>query len=89
MATVQKWVRWNRSRTVGGFLLKRLFMLPRHPREYTPSSVPNPSLDPGVLNILVRPRIDVGSISAFPILGFFLDSFTLLRYPIDELMIWT
>jgi hypothetical protein len=87
MAAVHKWVRWNRSRTVGGFILKRLFMLPRHPRQYTPTSAPNPSLGPGVLDILVRPRIDVGSISAFPILGFFLDSFALLRYLIDELMI--
>ena len=65
MAAVHKWVRWNRSRTVGSFLLKRLFMLPRHPRQYTPSFVPNPSLGPGVLGILVCPRIDVCSISAF------------------------
>ena len=89
MVAVHEWVRWNRSRIVGGFLLKRLFMLPRHPRQYTPSYVPNPSLCPGVLDILVRPRIDVGSVGAFLIRGFFLDSFALFRYLIDELMIWT
>ena len=64
-------------------------MLPRHPRQYTPSSVPNPSLGPGVLDILVRPRIDVCSISAFTIRGFFLDFFALLRYLVEEMMIWT
>jgi hypothetical protein len=32
MAAVHKRIRWNRSRIVGGFLFKRLFMLPRHPR---------------------------------------------------------
>jgi hypothetical protein len=63
-------------------------MLPRHPRQYTPSSIPNPSLYLGVLDILVRPRIDVGSVSTFPIRRF-LDSFTLFRYLIHELMIWT
>jgi hypothetical protein len=78
MAVVHKWVRWSRSRTVGGFLLKRLFMLPQHPRQYALSSVPNPSLSPSVLNILIRPYINVSIISAFLILGFFLDSFTLL-----------
>jgi hypothetical protein len=87
MVAVHKWVRWNRSRTVGCFLLKRLFMLPRHPRQYTPSSAPNPSLGPGVLDILVRPRTDAGSVNAFPILGFFSDAFALLRYPVDKLMI--
>jgi hypothetical protein len=78
MAAVHKWVHWNRSRIIGGFLLKRLFMLPRYSREYTLSSVLNPSLGLGVLNILIGRRINVGSISVFSTLGFFLDSFTLL-----------
>jgi hypothetical protein len=79
----------NRNGTIGGVLLKRLFMLPRHSRQYTPSFVPNPSLGPGVLEILVGRCIDVCNASAFPIRGFVLDSFALLRYLIDELMIWT
>jgi hypothetical protein len=37
-----------------------------------------------ILDILVGSCIDI---SAFPIRGFFLDSFALLRYLIDELMI--
>jgi hypothetical protein len=32
MAAVYEQVRWDRHRIVGGFLLKRPFMLPRHPR---------------------------------------------------------
>jgi hypothetical protein len=79
MAAVHKWVRWNRiiAYLLTNYLLERLFMLLRHSRQYTPSFVPDPSLGPRVLDILVRPRIDVCSISAFPIRGFFLDSFTL------------
>src|SRR6266487_5064591 len=88
MAAVLNQVRL-RSRTVVVFLLKRLFMLPRHSRQYTPSFIPNPSLGPGVLDNLVSPRIDVGSVIALFIGGFGLDSFALLRYLIDELMIWT
>jgi hypothetical protein len=71
MAAVPSWVCWNRNRTISGFLLKRLFMLPRHSRQYTPSSVPNPSLCPPnpslcpcVLDILVGPCIDVGNAHA-------------------------
>jgi hypothetical protein len=56
----------NRNVTIGAFVLKRLFMLPRHSRQYAPSFVPDPSLGPHVLDILVRPCIDVCSISAFP-----------------------
>jgi hypothetical protein len=64
-------------------------MLPQHPRQYTPSSVPNPSLCPGVLDILVGSCIDVSNAyaSAFPACRFVLDSFALFRYLIDKLMI--
>jgi hypothetical protein len=91
MAAVHQWVRGNRiiAHLLTNHLLERLFMLPRHSRQYTPSFVPDPSLGPRVPDILVRPRIDICSINAFPILGFFLDSFALFRYLIDELMIWT
>jgi hypothetical protein len=90
MAAVHEWVRWNRRRIVDGFLLKRPFMLPRYPRQFNPSSVPNPSLYPCVLDILVRPRIDVGKAhtGAFLTRGFVLYSFPLLRYLIDELVVW-
>jgi hypothetical protein len=60
-------------------------MFPQHLRQYTPSSVPNPSLCLSVLNILVGLCIDVGN--AFPACRFVLDSFALFRYLIDELMI--
>jgi hypothetical protein len=36
-------------------------MLPRHARQYTPSSVPNPSLGPGVLDTPVSRCIDFSS----------------------------
>jgi hypothetical protein len=52
-------------------------MLLGHSRQYTLSYVPNPSLCLGVLDILVRLCINVSSVSAFPIRGFFLDSFAL------------
>jgi len=78
----------NRNGTISGFLLKRLFMLSRHFRQYTPSCFPNPSLGSGVLDNLIHPCIDVGSVSTFPIHGFFLDSFMLFRHLIDKLMIW-
>ena len=70
------------------FLPKRLFMLPRHSRQYTPS-FPNPSLGPGVIDILVGRCIDVCSASAFPIRGFVSDLFALLRHLIEKLMLWT
>lgn len=88
MAAIPKQVHLNRSRSVGGFLLKRLFMPPRHPRRYTPSSVPNPSPYPGVLDILVRPRINVGSVSAFHTLRIRL-GFVPAPSISDKLMIWT
>lgn len=89
MAAVYERAHRTRNKIIWSFLLKRLFMPPQHSRQYTPSYVPNPSLRPGILDVLVRPRIDVGSVSAFQIHRFFLDSFALFRYLIDELMIWT
>jgi hypothetical protein len=80
-----------RSMIIDGFLPKRLFMLPQHSRQYTPSFVPDPSLGPGVLDILVGRCVDVWNVhtTAFATHIFILYSFALLRYLIDELMIWT
>jgi len=51
VVAVPKWVRLK-SRTKGCFLIKKHFALPRHPRHYTPFSLPNLSLGPDVLDIL-------------------------------------
>jgi len=59
-------------------------MLPHHSRQYTPSFVPNPSLDPDALNILIHPCVDVrdggdsGSGGGFLSSLFSMNSFTLL-----------
>jgi hypothetical protein len=92
IATILK--RWlKRYRIIRCFVHKRFFMLPRHSRQYTPSSVPNPSLDPDALDILVCLCVDVGDGSSggggFPDPRFGLNSFTLFRYLIDELVKWT
>ena len=50
---------------------------------------PKLSLAPGVLDILVNPCIDVGNAGAFSARGFDWHSFALLRYLVEELMIWT
>jgi hypothetical protein len=54
-------------------------MLLQHPRQYTLSTVPNPLLCLGVLDILVDPCINVSNAyaSTFPACGFVLDSFVL------------
>ena len=48
-----------RSMIIDGFLLKRLFMLLQHSRQYTLSFVLDPSLSLGVLDILVGRCVDV------------------------------
>ncbi len=55
-------------------------MLLRHSRQYTLSSVPNPSLGLGILDILVGRGIDVRNAytSAFPTREFVLYSLPLL-----------
>jgi hypothetical protein len=64
MAAVHGWIRWNGSRAIGGFLLKRLFMLSKYSKQYILSCFPNPSLSPSVLDNLVRLCINVGRINA-------------------------
>ena len=74
---------------MGGVFIKRLFMLSRHSRQYTSSSVPNPSLGPGAPNILIHSCVNICSIIAFFICGFFVDSFKSFEYLINKLMIRT
>jgi hypothetical protein len=65
-------------------------MLPRHSGYQTLFFVANYSLYLHALDILVRRRVSVvASDSPFLTCRLVLDSFTLLRYLIDELMVWT
>lgn len=41
-------------------LLGRLFVFPRHARQYAPFHVPNPPLDPRILYLFVGFRVYVG-----------------------------
>ena len=88
MGIVPDWVRWKKHMTAGGFLFEMLLMLPQHSRWYTAFSVPKPSSYPDALDILVRLCADIVRGGPFHFGRYVLDSFTLLQYLIDEIMVW-